>query len=41
VREVGGAHSVSPHFEAAAEELLGVVRRGEHYTYSFDDCQVR
>ncbi|MGY4769338.1 tetratricopeptide repeat protein [Kribbella sp. CWNU-51] len=34
-------HNISPHFEAAAEELLELVRRGDHYTYSFDDSQVR
>jgi tetratricopeptide (TPR) repeat protein len=32
---------ISPHFQAAAEDLLDVVELGEKYTYSFDDSQVR
>jgi len=34
-------HNISPHIEAAAVELLELVRRGDHYAYSFDDSQVR
>jgi tetratricopeptide (TPR) repeat protein len=33
-------HSISPHFEAAARELLELVRHRKHYTYSFDDSQL-
>ena len=31
---------ISPHFEAAAVDLLEVVEQGQKYTYSFDDSQV-
>ena len=33
-------HNISPHFEAAAQELLELVRRGGPYSYSFDASQV-
>jgi tetratricopeptide (TPR) repeat protein/transcriptional regulator with XRE-family HTH domain len=38
---ISALHSISPHFEDAAEELLAVVERGEHYVYAFDQSQVR
>ncbi|TCO45660.1 tetratricopeptide repeat protein [Kribbella antiqua] len=34
-------HDISPHFEAAAKDLLALVRRGDSYSYTFDDSQVR
>jgi tetratricopeptide (TPR) repeat protein len=31
---------ISPHFEATARDVLALVRRGDSYTYVFDDSDV-
>ncbi|WP_329002253.1 tetratricopeptide repeat protein [Kribbella sp. NBC_00709] len=34
-------HTVSPHFESAAKEMLELARQHRPYTYTFDESQIR